>query len=128
MDSWDGVSDWQGVSAKDFRALPHKGKYTFFKDRVWVTEHAAQKTTLHVLKPADAKLYYTDGKTWSHGPSDRTFLRHATRLVTLAGCKSNTAFAGGILVKKPRCVTLSVVAHGKKTAHRHVKVPLGKHC
>lgn len=54
---------WGGYSAKDFRRMPHKGKYTFFKTYTWVTKHAAKKTTLHVLKPASAKLYYTDGDT-----------------------------------------------------------------
>ncbi|QGN32115.1 hypothetical protein [Microlunatus sp. Gsoil 973] len=125
-----GSDAWQhGISARDFRTLPKNGEYTFFKTYTYVTPHATKTTTLRVLQPSTALLYYTDRQTWQNGPSDQEVLREAAHSVTLTRCGSDsTGYAGGILVHEPRCVTLDILQRGKPPQHRRVKVPVGKPC
>jgi len=105
------------------------GGYYFSKTYTYVTKRAAPLSTIRVLLPRDALLFYTNGGDWPP-ISDRAVVNGATRSVSLANCNSDlTGYAGGILVRHPVCVRLSIVADGPQTEQqRRVNVPLGKRC
>lgn len=106
------------------------GGYYFSKSYIYVTKRAAPRTTIRILRPKDALLFYTDGGTWTSGHlSGRTIVKGATHSVSLANCSSNlTGYAGGILVRHPECVRLSIVAHYQQAEQRRASVPMGKPC
>ena len=106
------------------------GGYYFSKTYTYVTKRAAPRTTIRVLDPKDALLFYTDGGTWTSGHlSGRTVLEGASRSVSLANCNSDlTGYAGGILVRHPECVGLGILAHRQQAEQRRVNVPMGKPC
>lgn len=108
------------------------GGYYFLKVYIYVTKSAAPRTIIRVLQPADVLLFYTDGGIWTSGQlSGQAVVKGATRSVSLANCDSDlTGYAGGILVRHPECVTLSIIAHPGQQAEqqRSVNVPMGRPC
>jgi hypothetical protein len=83
--------------------------YLFRKIFLYVSRNAAPRTTISVLQPADALLYYTDGSTWTSALADATVIESARSTVTVANCNDDTTgYFGGILVASPTCVTLTV--------------------
>lgn len=127
---------WQVGSSGQSRTSGHLaqqeyGGYHFLKIYIYVTKRAAPRTTISILRPEDALLFYTSGAVWTSGQlSGRAMVKGATRSVSLANCNSNlTGYAGGILVQHPECVWLSIVAHHQQSEQqRRVSVPMGKPC
>jgi hypothetical protein len=85
--------------------------YRFVAAFVYLTAQAAPWTTLRVVAPAGAWLYYTDFGTWTGGgnPLAAPVPHGPSKQVEVAACPgrgSGTAYAGGLLLPAPGCVTL----------------------
>lgn len=101
---------------------------TFVKSPLMVSPSVKRSTTIRVISPEDAALYYTSWSVWNQQPSPSDLVSTARRDVTVGGCSGTQAqmYPGGYVVGAPSCVTIEVTS---PTAQRKIiKAPLGKQC
>jgi hypothetical protein len=107
----------------------HAGKdYLFFKDPIYDARQSGFRTTVTLLSPPPARLYYAGSATWSAGPSDKEIVTAARRRLTVASCRDQlvdqVGYLGGFLVPSRSCVTVEVKGSNGGAA-RTVKIALG---
>lgn len=125
-DGWVGSA----TLAFEHNIATANGTYDGFKTYTYVTRSAAARTSIRIEAPDDGMLFYTSGSKWNSQLTDKQVIEGATRSVTLSGCRSDLAgYAGELLLRRPTCVRLLVVAHRPGTdVRRRLAVPMGKHC
>ncbi len=108
------------------------GPAIFWKGFLYVGPAAARWTTLTVIAPADARLYYVpfalwappDGQQQRLGAED---LSAGRRSVAVEACgKQPLGYTGGITTLGPACVTLAVGVTGRRA--ERIVLPLGAPC
>lgn len=124
---------WEGAAFSRGRPVRvGRPRYRFVKTYTYVTTAAASATTLRLVSPQRALLVYIDGERWTDGTrlQDKGIAAAAARSYTLTNCHSDrTGYAGGILLRRPACVHLAIVAHRpSRRERRDVKVPIGTPC
>ena len=125
-----GVSSdvWNSGTALDLKALKDwaSSGRTFVKSPL-VVSPSTERTTIRVISPNDAALYYTSWSVWNHSPRPSDLVSTARRDVTVGGCRGlrTQMYPGGLVVGSPACVTIEV---SSPTARRKIMAPLGKKC
>ena len=88
---------------------------------------AAPHTTIEVVDPPDARLFYTDGDTWQSALPDADVINSSRTTVSVASCPdAMTGYFGGLLVTGPGCVTLEVRPDGASPSTIHVPATGGR--
>ena len=82
---------------------------SFRKIFLYVAPGAAPVTTLQIISPATAALYYTDRVTWQSAAADAQMLQAARSNVRIAACEDVGGYFGGVLaLPNTACVLLGV--------------------
>jgi hypothetical protein len=93
--------------------------YRFVKAFLYLTPQAAPLTTVTVVSPPDALLYYTAFGIWSAGnPFAPTVPHGPSRQLRVGTCPddgSPTGYTGGVLISGPACVTLRFARSDSRT-------------
>ncbi len=124
-ENWGRRQVEEGVSA---------GVPAFWKVFLYVSPDAAPSTTLRVVTPRSARLYYVPFVWWSSfGSEARTpaltlrDLRHGRQDITFGHCAGKVVgFPGGVQTLGAACVTLAVEAKGRPA--ERVSLALGSPC
>jgi hypothetical protein len=96
--------------------------YFVWKAFIAVSPDARPYRTVTVLTPASAALFYASPSHWG-AVSNQPASAPPLRVVRFASCGTREAgYAGGILVRRPGCVRLSVT--GPETRATSVTVPV----
>jgi hypothetical protein len=105
----------------------------FWKAFLYVDPTAARWTTLRVVAPASAVLYYVPFRYWSPvNGGDRATLAeqdpaYGRASISVGSCSAQqVGYPGGLITIGPACVTVSVEARGRPAAQ--VRLPLGTDC
>jgi hypothetical protein len=121
---------WRGQVAGG-EAQAHKP--IFWKGFLYVGPAASRWTTLMVVAPADARLYYVPFVLWAppggqqHQRLGAEDLSAGRRSVAVEACgEQPLGYTGGITTLGAACVTLSVEAAGRRA--ERVVLPLGTPC
>jgi hypothetical protein len=94
-------------------------RYRFVTAFLYLTPQSAPETSLSVMSPAGAWLYYTDFGTWSGGNPLAAPVPHGpSKQVRVGACPGDgrpAGYPGGILVPGPTCVILRFVRSDART-------------
>ena len=106
-DGWDPLPALPEIGPVSAGGRP----YRFVTAFLYVTPQAAPLTTLSVVSPAAAWLYYTDFGTWTAGrnPLAAPVPHGPSKQLQVAACPDRgtpTGYLGGVLLAGPACVTL----------------------
>lgn len=108
-----------------FRYSKGQQHYIGIKSVLYVTPKSAPRTTITLVAPSSARLYYTSWRWWG-GKSDAEVVRLSRTSITAASCdKGTVGYPGLLLVKGPTCVTVRVSATEGSNSERRT-VPIGK--
>ncbi|MEO5724947.1 MAG: hypothetical protein ABIQ39_05705 [Ilumatobacteraceae bacterium] len=100
----------------------------FEKVFLYVAASASPTTTMTVVSPTDALLYYATPETWQSVIPDADMLRDATKSVTVSRCDTDlTGYFGGVLLSTGACVEIKLEGDGNADAAR-VLLPLPGPC
>jgi hypothetical protein len=106
----------------------------FWKAFLYVGPRASHWTTMSVVAPASARIYYVPFLSWAP-PAGRSSVRALGTLDPASGRRSITfeycgrqplGYPGGVTTIGPVCVTLKITAPGRPP--RAVRLPLGIRC
>jgi hypothetical protein len=113
--------------------LTPAGRPMFWKSFLYVGPDAAPWTTVRVVSPAMARLFFTPFDVWEPPPGtskpayDPTDVTAGRRSMAFGSCLRQPAgYTGGVTTVGRACVTLSVEAAGR--APRQVRLALGERC
>ena len=115
-DGWDPLAALPEIGPVSAGGRP----YRFVKAFLYVTPQAAPRTTLTVVSPAGAWLYYTDFGTWSGGrnPLAAPVPHGPSKQVQVDACPDGgpTGYTGGVLLAAPACLTLRFTRSDTRTS------------
>jgi hypothetical protein len=104
-----------------------------WKGFLYVGPQAARWTTLRIVTPVDARLYYVPFVLWAppggqpQGRLDPQNVFAGRRAVAVESCgRQPLGYTGGITTMGRACVTLTVEAAGRRA--ERVVLPLGAPC
>ena len=113
--------------------LTPAGVPMFWKTFLYVGPDAAPSTTVCIVSPGGARLFYTPSVVWEPPPGthtppyDPTDITAGRTSMAFASClRQPTGYTGGVTTTERMCVTLSVEAQGR--APRQVRLSLGVPC
>jgi hypothetical protein len=113
--------------------LAPAGVPMFWKTFLYVGPDAAPWTTVRIVSPKAARLFYTPSVVWEPPPGthtppyDPTDVTAGRTAMTFGSCPRQPAgYTGGVTTTERMCVTLSVEAEGR--APRQVRLALGVPC
>lgn len=121
------VSFFLAGSPGNFSSYPRlaigEDDYVAIKSVLYATAQAGPHSTVTLISPASARMFYTDWSHWA-GVQD---VPSTARSVTVASCSGQTVgYPGFLLVTGPTCLTYRITAAGNQKAENRT-VPIGRH-
>lgn len=96
--------------------------YVAIKSVLYATAQAGRHSTVTLISPASARMFYTDWSHWA-GVQD---VPSTARSVSVAACSGQTVgYPGFLLVTGPTCLTYRITAAGNQKAESRT-VPIGR--
>lgn len=125
-ETWGEGGVGEGFDVASLAEFSSNG-YTLIKSPLVVSADAEEGTMVRVAEPETAALYYTTWSRWGT-ESAASMISAATQTVVVAACDEARQFPGGVIVDRPACVTLEIIAGAGTTGRAIVHVPIGASC